>query len=309
MNHHFCQVDPEQLALADALVYKWPDPNLPWTLMDEVTGISYEDLKAAADAGLKGWTTCSGLKPVFTASARDARLLIYAVRIDGPGNVLADCQLPTPGLRQVKMRLDLSEDWLAKIKLPVVIRHEGGHGAGLGHAPGGSKNWMAPIYDPAIATAGTWDTNEMQGRYGSPLPTTPTLPPSIPGGGGFNMGGLLGLLVKLAPIIQWLIANKDSMAGLLDLLKKIADAFGGLPKPAGLVTENLIDRSAFRAFLMAQINALKAMAAFTANTWDDTAAKFLEEAANTEWLFNLVCDIFDGNIMVTEKMLENAKNA
>jgi hypothetical protein len=303
---NFCQVAPEQLALADQLTAKWPDSRLSWTLMDEVTGISYEDLKAAADIGLNGWRTCSGLEPVFTNSARDARLLIYAARLDGPGRVLADCELPM-GQSQVKMRLDISEDWVAKIKLPVVIRHEGGHGAGLGHAPGGSINWMAPQYNPSVLAAGAWDTQEMIGRYGRVRPISPT-GPSLPPSGGFGMSGLLQLLVKLAPIIQWLIQNKDSMSGLLELLKKIADAFNSTPKPALLAAMplELVDKAAFKAFLESQVAALKALAQLTHWDWDDQAAKFLDEAVKTEWLFNLIYDILSGNVVVTEKMLEQA---
>lgn len=177
----FCGL-PEHLEV-EALVSKWPDTHLPWTITDLVPGISEEELIRAVEWAFSpqfGWSGICGLQPVLEQSARNSRLLIGSRRIDGPGNILAECQLPSPGIRQVKMWLDISEQWTSEtmavqraIQLPVVLRHEAGHGIGLGHAPSGSTNWMAPVYDPRVVKGGIWDIQESRTRYGLPKVTIP----------------------------------------------------------------------------------------------------------------------------------------
>jgi hypothetical protein len=148
--------------LANAALAMWPDAHLPWAILDLVPGIDEEQLKAAVEWAFSfehGIQAVCGIQPVYEETARNARLLITARRIDGPMGILAECELPMPGMKQVRMWLDLSERWVDEprtqqdIILPIVIRHEGCHGIGTGHAPEGSWNWMAPAYDPRVITA------------------------------------------------------------------------------------------------------------------------------------------------------------
>jgi hypothetical protein len=315
----FCKADPEKLALADALQSQWPDPTLTWTILDELPHVNYDDFKAAADWGLKGWSSVSKLRPVFTDKAGEARLKIYTRKLDGPQGVLADCELPNPGVQSVTMRIDLSEDWDAgitspitrQIKLADVIRHEGGHGIGIGHAPQGSKNWMAPIYDAVMlmSPAGIWDTNQAVSRYGqaiaTPPPVTPTIPTIPPTTGGTFV---LGTFMKLLPVLQWFIANKDQLALLLQALKAIFDAFQSAQatKPAALTAEPLIDKAAYRALVMQWATTLQATAAQTPWPWDDAMAAVLLQAVQTDWLMDMLYAVAVGQLHISESLLQAA---
>lgn len=315
MSFHFCRVQPEQLALAENLTSKWPDKNLPWTVMNELPNVSFADLKAAADSGFNWWMKCCGLKPVYTAQPQDARLRIYTAKIDGSGGVLADCELPYQGAQFVRMRLDVGEDWdvgltpvQRKINLAFVISHEGGHGIGLGHAPQGTKNRMAPVYDPTVVNAGSWDAAQSQARYGQavlvPTPTPAPTPQPTPSG-GFDMGGLLTTLLKLAPVINWLMQNKDQLGPLLDALKAIFNAAQAAP-PKLRVVENVVVKDDFRSLLATWVAALKTTATVTTTQWDDMAAALLEQALATDWLFDLLWSIAHGEVSMTDELLAAA---
>lgn len=305
----FCKADPLQLAVASENLYKWGDVNLPYSIMDELPRVSFEELKAAAEWAFDSWAKVCGLKPHYVTAARDARLLIYTAAIDGPNGVLADCELPTPGKKQVKMRLDLGEEWDAtlsgnsrKLLLALVLAHEGGHSAGVGHTPNVTKkNIMDATYNPAVQVPGPWDIAEMQRRYGKPVAGTPT------NTGGY-VGNFLSLLTKLGPIITWLIQNKDQLGPLLDTLKKIFDAFSA--QPQRLVENVEVSKDQLREIITHGLAQLKLFSAiFLSNvTWDDTVIRFTEEALKTQWLFDLVHAIINGNLFVSESLLQAALN-
>jgi len=168
-------------------ICQWPDPALPWTITDLVPGISEAEMVKAMEWAAAQWATVCGLEPVYVDRARDARLIITAQRLDGPSGTLADCMLPCGGISQAVMRLDLSEAWTAsmsegqrRVVLPMVLWHEMGHGIGLSHAPQGSMNVMAPVYNPRVSGAGSYDVEEAIRRYGrrrqKPTPSNPTTP-------------------------------------------------------------------------------------------------------------------------------------
>lgn len=308
----FCKADPEQLALADAIQSAWPTPELPWTILDELPRVSYDEFKAAMDWGLKGWSKVSRLRPYFTERIGEARLLIRTRKLDGPGGVLADCELPNGSSRQVNMRIDLGDEWDAdlttpasrKIKLGVVGRHEGGHGIGIGHAPKNSKNWMAPAYDPSVVLAGVWDANQAIARYGEAAALPPSTPPAMPPTSGDT--GMFATFMKLLPVIQWFIANKDQLVPLLAALKSIFDAFQNLPAKTQALSLELVDKASFRSAATQWAHTLRATAALTPWPWDDAAAAILAQAVSTDWLMDFLYEVALGRIVVTESLLNDA---
>lgn len=182
---------PEQIVMN--AVCSWPDKKVPWTVMDSLPGMPDDVFLQNLALGFDWWKPYCGVQPSYVTSASQARLLVYVRRIDGANGILAQCELPC-GASQVKMTLDVSEPWLTELSpaqrgilLRLVVAHEAGHGYGMGHAPAGSKNLMAPAYNAAIAGAGPWDLAESMMRYGYPIPKPPTpTPPTNPPTPGKN---------------------------------------------------------------------------------------------------------------------------
>jgi hypothetical protein len=191
-------------------VCQWPDTHLPYTILDLPPGVTEVELRAAlqwAFSDSDGWSGVCGIEPVYEESARKARLLITTASMDGPSGVLADCMLPCGNISQALMRLDRSEAWTTnlipsqrQIVLAKVLRHEAGHGLGLGHAPDGSQNWMAPMYSSADFQAGAWEVSAMVRRYGRRR-LKPVPPPTKPGG-NVDSDSLMALLKQLPAILR-----------------------------------------------------------------------------------------------------------
>ena len=315
----FCAIKASVLAAIAA----WPDGVVTWTLVDEVAGLTYEQLQTACVWAGRQWNlTWGGVRFDYTDTARNARLLVGSRRIDGPGSVLAECELPN-GSRQIRMWFDTGDDWTAsftplqrQIILPDVTWHEWGHALGIDHAPAGSPNIMAPIYNPKTTKAGPWDLQQAKVRYPTllipvappvtptiPTPTVPTNPtnptPSIPGG----IMGLLQFLAKIAPFLKVVtdLAASGQLQTILDTLSKLAGAFGD--KTAG-VTAALsmgMTKSDLRDKLRQVAGMLKLAAMLTPGTdLDDKAALIFEQAVNTDWLLDLIALVMAGQVSEAE---------
>lgn len=319
---------PERMEADPLALSQWPDPDLPYAFESLPPGVSLEQAVAAAEwaYGRKGgWASICGLQPRYTENARQARVLIGSRRIDGPGGVLADCYLPQPGTRQVKMQFDVGDAWEAALPsammelvdaaaelMPValavnsravlyalVLEHEGGHSIGLGHAPQNSPNVMAPAYNRNQLRFGSWDIAEAQRRYGKPVavpspPVTPTNPvsPVSPSGDGF-MGKLLPfltLLTQLAPLIKIItdLANSGQLSKLLDVLRSLATALDALPAGTLKATQAVVDKDALKARLREAIGIAKLLAAWTPGNADDQFVAAIEQALLTDWVLELL---------------------
>lgn len=74
---------------------------------------------------------------------------------DGPGGVLAWCQLPNGTSPQIIMKFDRSDTWIKVlagqrgILYPNVLAHELGHGHGMNHI-NGPVALLNPIYNPSV---------------------------------------------------------------------------------------------------------------------------------------------------------------
>lgn len=270
-----CTVPPEHLAYAEAQVCRWPDGNIPWAVVDELSGVRFDVLEIVLENAWGRWAKVCDIEPHYTVNARTARVLHGARRIDGPGSVLAECQLPCGGLRQVSMWFDLGERWGAPLSprdqgiiLELVATHEIGHALGLGHAPAGSANIMAPAYNPKQLTFGEWDIYEARDRrYGAPsgrrgtppYPATPIPPPSIP---------------IPPPVVPPLPPPPAA--------------------PGGTMT-----RDELRATLERFMRAASWLATFTRTQADDQVVAFVQEAIKHDWLLDILLSFLNGNRRLT----------
>lgn len=217
-----------------AALSTWPDPDFPWCITDLTPGVTEDQLRAEiAYSGMK-WAKICGLQPREVTDGNKARLLVTCRAIDGPGGVLAETELPA-GQKYVRMWLDVGEQWntltpaIRAISLGTVIRHEMGHAIGIGHAPDGSNNWMAPYLNESLVNAGPFDISESTKRYSLPSPTVPTNPtiptvPTTPIPGGSPMGFLATLLKFFSTI------DPTTLSNIINLIKTFTTAFGQLPK-------------------------------------------------------------------------------
>lgn len=117
---------------------------------------------------------------------------------------------------------------------------------------------------------------------------------------------MFATFMKLLPVIQWFIANKDQLAPLLAALKSIFDAFQNLPaKPQALALE-LVDKASFRLAATQWAQTLQVTATLTPWPWDDAAAALLAQAVGTDWLMDMLYEVALGRIVVTESLLQAA---
>jgi len=161
-------------------------PRATWWLAGPLTRVGRDAIRRQAQAAFDAWSAVARVTGREAVSELAADLVIRVAQIDGRQGVLADCHLPGP--RQQLMRLDDSEAWTvqpgpdvdaALIDLGRVLIHELGHFWGLGHAPPGSPNLMAPTYSRAVWLPQAWEVEAMQALYGRPdAPPPPPAPPA-----------------------------------------------------------------------------------------------------------------------------------
>ena len=128
---------------------------------------------------------------------------------------------------------------------------------------------------------------------------------------------ILALLKQIGPIIAAVKQIFDALGGsginlqgILDILKKIADAFGGSPTPAPVLamtdgSQALIDRDTLKSALGQLGGFLTALAAVTPNKLDDMIAGVLVSASQTDWLLDLIIKVIGGQ-EITEELVNQA---
>lgn len=174
----------DDTAAAAGAMCKWPSLNVTWTIVADLPGFARESFKNAAALAWLWWSEVCGIRPSYVDSPQFANVLM-GVQTIGPGNVLADSELPCGVTMnsQLRQRYDTAEAWVVsenpppnRIDLVRVICHELGHVIGIPHI--GTGNLMAPVYSLAIRKPVSGDIAEAVARYG--LPTSP--PPAPPPG-------------------------------------------------------------------------------------------------------------------------------
>lgn len=155
---------------------KLPMLDPTWFFQGSIAGLEASRVRSTIAKALAGWSKVCALRWREADSPQSATLRIITERIDGPGNVLADCQLPYPNFKQLLMRLDAEKyvDVLqpvaGTIGLYHVVAHEGGHAEGFGHLPfDGTPDLMNPTYNREVYEPQADEAMIARRMYGPPV--------------------------------------------------------------------------------------------------------------------------------------------
>jgi len=174
---HFCR-NAEQFGDGTRAALKLHTNRPTWYLRDELPWMKRAELEAVIQRAADGWTTVCDFKAIRAANEASALWVFTVARMDGPGGVLADAQLPG-GSRQQICRIDVAENALSNL-LEVILRHEIGHLMGLQHFPANPPpELMEPTLNPKVAMPQKTEAALCVQWYGQPIaqPTpTPTTP-------------------------------------------------------------------------------------------------------------------------------------
>ncbi len=160
---------------------RWPrDSVLTWRNIAKLPGIDDDKMKAVIQDAFNVWSDVCGLQFVEADESNQKPEFLIGVQHQGPGGVLADCELPYPEIyrvRPLKCRIDTADRWSVssntppdRIGLDQVLRHEFGHGIGLDH---GGDGMMKPIYSRDHWYPSAWEIGLVQQAYGPPKPKKP----------------------------------------------------------------------------------------------------------------------------------------
>lgn len=174
---------------------------ITWDVERGVTGFSREDVASVVEAAWALWSAVADVRSQRVTSG-SPNVLITSRRLDGQNGVLAQAQLPSQNQRSgtLGLWLDTSEVWVlaknpppGKMDILRVIAHELGHSLGLGHAPGGSPNLMAPAVSRIREPQAGWDIPQIVARLGLPGATQP------PAGGDDPLTDLIRAILEACP--------------------------------------------------------------------------------------------------------------
>lgn len=219
---------PEQLGEGN----RWPRSDITWQLDAQLPGIERDALRGAIQAAGESWQRVCGVR-WFEGQGSRANILITTQR-ERPGGVLADCELPYPGMSAdatLRLRIDEADAWAIadnpppnRVGLVQVLAHEIGHGLGLGHGPQGAL--MQPTYSPRLWAPQAWDIVEARLRYQLPRESEPT-PDPVPTLGRRRFDGrLLREIAKQFPGLVGVIGDPAKIPDIIDLPDGLDGLFG-----------------------------------------------------------------------------------
>jgi len=185
----FCKVT--ESAMAAGRMCQWPRGRvITWRIDQVPEEFSDAEYVGIVETACALWEAKSGVRLERTYNQSDIVLLTR--RIDSEFGVLAEAELPcgNPVGRTFRLWMDTSEQWVNAQNPPArsmdalrVLAHELGHSLGLGHAPQGSANLMAPSVS-SIRGPQQWDVDQAVARYGLPSATPGDDDPPPPEAGG-----------------------------------------------------------------------------------------------------------------------------
>jgi hypothetical protein len=173
----FCSL-PDVMPLG-ATLCKWPSKTITWSVLQSLPNVPMVE---AATEAMKRIAAVCGVTHVYQPNNPSAMIVLGTRRIDGTFGVLAESELPCGGVRQCRQWYDTGEQWAVfdgpgsgnRIDIVRVMTHELCHAHGMNHI--GAGNLMAPTYSQSVIKPQDGDIQELQARYGPPVPQGP--PPS-----------------------------------------------------------------------------------------------------------------------------------
>lgn len=169
---------------------RWRQKDLTYYVeqyLEGVPGLSRQDQDDLQSLCFRDYESKVDVRWTRVGSRNQANLVIGVGEgrgdgFDGPGGVLAWCQIPNGSISQIQLKFDRSDTWVKSLSAgqrgilyPNVMDHELGHGHGLLHINGPTA-LMNPIYNPAVGKLLTPDVDALL-AMGYPRATTPPLPP------------------------------------------------------------------------------------------------------------------------------------
>jgi hypothetical protein len=207
--------------------------------------------------GYKGWADAADLKFTRVTRKGDANIVIQAKKLDGPGKVLAQAQLPPGDDRQLWLQMDDGEQWATgldgvsgEILYLNVFRHEAGHNLGLEHSTSkGNGNapkappLMAPYYNPAVGAPQRDDDiariTELYGKpAGAPVPPPAPTPQPPTGGAKVTKEELQAYLLRTADTVDRLVKMAAALAAWVPGVASLLPWFATLGTLARTVAGN-----------------------------------------------------------------------
>jgi hypothetical protein len=179
---YFCGAQPEQLNRARARIMRWSAKReLKWSIADRVAGITIEQQIEDTAWSLNEWHEASN--GFFTFQRIDnaalADIVLTTRRIDRPGGVLAEMQLPPGDDRQLIGWMDTSERWGQAGFYRAVILHELGHAMGLDHITN-ALAVLNPTLNMALKGLQAADVQSLLAIYQEAVNYKPTQPGPVP---------------------------------------------------------------------------------------------------------------------------------